>query len=67
MNDPQQAIEYAQSVIEGSQVAGKWIRLSCEKFISDLNDPRYEYREDEVSRCHRFLNVLKHLDRKCVV
>lgn len=60
MNDPQQAIEYAQSVIEGSQVAGKWIRLSCEKFISDLNDPRYEYREDEVSRCLRFLNVLKH-------
>lgn len=30
------AEKYARSVIEGKRIAGKWIKLACEKFLSDL-------------------------------
>lgn len=30
------AEKYARDVVDGKKIAGKWIRLSCEKFLSDL-------------------------------
>lgn len=31
-----EAEKYARAVVDGKKVAGKWIKLACEKFLSDL-------------------------------
>ena len=46
-------LKYAQDVVSGKQVAGKLIRLSCQRYLDLMNDTRYEFRPD---KCERVLS-----------
>lgn len=45
------ATAYAEDVVNGNVVAGKWIKLACERHLKDLKkskeDPEYMWRFDE--------------------
>lgn len=58
-------IRYAQDVISGKQVAGKLIKLACQRYIDLLNDSRYEFRTDKCDRVVNFISKLKHYQGKC--
>jgi len=57
---------YAQRVVDGTEVAGKFERLACDRFLKDLKrsgTDEYPYRFDESlgARCCRFLELLPHI------
>ena len=60
MNNVLQAYEYANDVLSGKIVAGELIILACKRFQTDLKDERFEFNEDKVNHCLKFLNILKH-------
>ncbi len=51
---------YAQQVLDGTIVAGKWIKLACERFFTLIEDDRYEFREEKVEDVVRFIRILRH-------
>lgn len=53
-------ILYAQRVLAGDIVAGKWVRLACERFFALMEDDRYEFRERKVREVIRFIRMLRH-------
>lgn len=57
--------KYAQDVVSGKQVAGKLIRLSCQRYLDLMNDTRYEFRPDKCERVLSFVSKLKHYQGKC--
>lgn len=58
-------LEYAQDVVSGKQVAGKIIRLACQRYLDFMNDARYEFRPDKCERVLSFVSKLKHYQGKC--
>lgn len=58
-------LKYAQDVISGKQVAGKLIKLSCQRYLDFMNDARYEFRPDKCERVLSFVGKLKHYQGKC--
>lgn len=52
--------KYAQDVISGEVVAGKYIRLAAERFFNMMEDERYEFREDKADDVIGFFSILKH-------
>lgn len=58
-------LKYAQDVISGKQVAGKLIKLSCQRYLDFMNDARYEFRPDKCERVLSFVSKLKHYQGKC--
>ena len=58
-------LKYAQDVISGKQVAGKIIRLACQRYLDFMNDARYEFRPDKCERVLSFVSKLKHYQGKC--
>lgn len=54
--------EYARRVIEGEIVSCKYIRQACERYLSDLSDDRYEFHQDEVEKCIKFISMFKHYE-----
>ena len=58
-------LKYAQDVVSGKQVAGKLIRLSCQRYLDLMNDTRYEFRPDKCERVLGFVSKLKHYQGKC--
>lgn len=57
---------YAQRVAAGEEVAGKFERLACQRFLDDLarqGAEGFPYRLDEAAgaRCCRFLELLPHI------
>lgn len=52
--------QYAEDVINGTIVTGKLIQLAAQRFKNDLANPSYEFREQEVDECIRFIGTLKH-------
>jgi phage terminase large subunit-like protein len=58
MNSSDQAIEYARDVLSGKIVSCLYIKQACQRFLDDLEV--YEYRAEEVNRCLKFMNCLKH-------
>ena len=64
MNNVLQAYEYANDVLSGKIVAGELIILACKRFQTDLKDERFEFNEDKVNHCLKFLNILKHYTGK---
>lgn len=58
-------IRYAQDVISGKQVACKFIKMSCQRYLNFLNDSRYEFRPDKCDRVVNFIGKLKHYQGKC--
>lgn len=58
-------LKYAQDVVSGKQVAGKIIRLACQRYLDLMNDTRYEFRPDKCERVLSFVSKLKHYQGKC--
>lgn len=58
-------LKYAQDVVSGKQVAGKIIRLACQRYLDFMNDARYEFRPDKCERVLSFISKLKHYQGKC--
>ena len=56
--------KYAIDVVRGVVVAGSLIQLACQRFLDDLNDDRFEFRQDRVDRCINFIKTLKHFRSK---
>lgn len=52
--------QYADDVLNGLIITGKYIRLAAQRFKNDLSNPDYEFIEDEVDECIRFISTLKH-------
>lgn len=58
-------LKYAQDVVSGKQVAGKLIKLACQRYLDFMNDARYEFRPDKCERVLSFVSKLKHYQGKC--
>lgn len=58
-------LKYAHDVVSGKQVAGKLIKLSCQRYLDLMNDTRYEFRPDKCERVLSFVSKLKHYQGKC--
>lgn len=58
-------LKYAQDVVSCKQVAGKLIRLACQRYLDLMNDTRYEFRPDKCERVLNFVSKLKHYQGKC--
>lgn len=52
--------KYAQGVLKGSIVAGKWVKLACERFFTLMEDDRYEFCAARVEDVIRFIGMLHH-------
>lgn len=52
--------KYAQDVIEGKIVCGKYIRLAAERFFNFIEDDRYEFIEERVDYVISFFSILRH-------
>lgn len=63
----ERARAYAERVITGAEVAGKFERLACSRFIDDLEDRQgtddFPYRFDEAAgaRACRFVDLMPHI------
>ena len=52
--------KYAQDVIEGNVVCGKYIKLAAERFFDFMENDRYEFREEKVEYVIKFFSILRH-------
>lgn len=52
--------KYAQDVIEGNVVCGKYIKLAAERFFDFMENDRYEFREEKVDYVIKFFSILRH-------
>ncbi len=44
-------LKYAQDVVSGKKIACKELKQSCQRFLDDLTDPRYEIRYKDAEFC----------------
>lgn len=51
---------YALDVVGGKVVACKFVRQACQRYLDDLNDDRFVFRLDRVTRCVKFIRMLRH-------
>ena len=56
--------KYAEDVLSGKIVACELIKLACERYLSFLDDDRYEFREEVVDDKIKFYSVLRHFKGK---
>lgn len=56
--------KYAKDIVEGKIVSGQYIKMACQRFIDDLNNDKWDFREDKVERCLKFISTLKHFKGK---
>ena len=47
----QDVLQYAKDVVDGTKVACKELIQSAQRFLDDLNDPRYEIRHKDAEFC----------------
>lgn len=52
--------KYAQDVIEGNVVCGRYIKLAAERFFDFMENDRYEFREEKVDYVIKFFSILRH-------
>nr|DAH86359.1 MAG TPA: Large Terminase [Caudoviricetes sp.] len=52
--------KYAQDVIEGKIVCGKYIKLAAERFFNFIEDDRYKFIEEKVDYVISFFSILRH-------
>lgn len=55
MNTTKLYYKYAYDIIDDKIVSGSLIKLACKRFIKDLSDERFEFREDQVDKCISFM------------
>lgn len=52
--------KYAQDVVEGTVVCGKFIKLAAERFFNFMENDRYDFREDKADEVIEFFSILRH-------
>lgn len=52
-------IQYATDILDGTNIAGEYIRLSCQRFINWFDDDDIFFNYDEVDRRIRFIEKMK--------
>lgn len=56
---------YAQAVVEGDVIVGKWVKLACERHLKDLKrsetDPNYPWKFDE----EKAWRPIRFIEKKC--
>lgn len=57
-------IQYAEDAVNGNIVVCKLVKLSCQRFLNDLEREDLVFRYDIVERCFNFISVLKHFTGK---
>lgn len=57
-------IQYAKDVVNGKKVAGNNEILMCQRFLDDLNNDKWDFREDKVEHALAFIATLKHFKGK---
>ena len=60
----QAALDYAQGVVAGDIVAGKYVRLACSRFIADLDRDDLAFDEGAANRAINFICRLPHTKGK---
>lgn len=53
-------IQYPADVISGKVIAGKYIKMACERFFSLMDDDRYVFSTDKVDNVIRLFHHLRH-------
>lgn len=56
--------KYAEDVLTGKIIACELIKLACERYLSLMDDDRYEFREEVVDDKIKFYSVLRHFKGK---
>lgn len=56
--------EYAEKVVNGEVIVGKYVKLGCERFLSWFNRDDIEFREKKVDKVVNFIRKLKHFQGK---
>lgn len=66
MESTNRAKQYAQDVVDGKIVAGKYVKLACQRFLSDLKKKKwpYYYSEEAAERAVRFIQRMPHVKGK---
>lgn len=66
MTHAEKANGYARDVVDGRIVACKWVRLSCQRHLSDLERENFAYRFDHerANKACRFVELLPHVKGK---
>ena len=54
------AWEYAEGVLAGEVLACEYVKQACQRFFKDLQNPKYEFREEKVDKVISFIQDLKH-------
>lgn len=52
--------QYAEDVISGKVIAGEYIKLACQRFLSFLGREDIEFRPEKVNKVISFISKLKH-------
>lgn len=50
-----EVMEYARSIVEGRKLACKETKQSCERFLRDLEDPRWDFDPTDAEFCIRII------------
>lgn len=61
LSHPVAAHQYALSVVAGEIPAGKYHKLACKRFLSDLDRDDLEFREKAAQRACQFIEALPHV------
>jgi phage terminase large subunit-like protein len=55
------AKRFAREVVAGKRVAGKWVKLACQRFLDDLERGDLTFDPNRANRACRFLEKLHHV------
>ena len=58
MQNLETAIKYCNDVLQNKITACQWVKLACQRFLQDLNNPKYYYNENEVDAVINFIQSL---------
>jgi phage terminase large subunit-like protein len=65
MTPSERALQYANDVLDGKIVTGKYVKLACQRFLDDLDrsltDWPYRYDADKANRAVEFQEALPHV------
>ncbi len=50
-----EVMEYARSIVDGKRLANKERRQACERFLRDLDDPRWEFDPTDAEFCIKII------------
>lgn len=53
-------LDYANDVVSGRIVSNQYVRLSCQRFLNDIDSGRYYFDENKYKILTTFTSVLKH-------